>query len=169
MSRTEEAIIEEHLRDTTGLRFACPGRAVESVGGAAGYSIDQATTSASIRVTAPVLVTGNVETVQSPTEFAPRLCSPVLPDTDQWRINRNGDISTRVARSQLSGQEPDEALVYERFRICQQEHEDILEAALAGESPTCSHRLVQHLQRTVKGPAGVLGCRSTGTAMAHDF
>src|SRR5699024_9463185 len=74
-----------------------------------------------------------------------------------WRLNNAStdlwDHSERYRRAylHLDGQEPDEALVYERYRISQQEHEDILEAALAGESATCSHRLVKHLQRTVEG------------------
>lgn len=73
-----------------------------------------------------------------------------------WRLNNTitelWDHSERYRRAymHLDGQEPDEALVYERFRISQEEHENILEAALAGESAVCSHRLVGHLQRTVE-------------------
>lgn len=74
-----------------------------------------------------------------------------------WRLNNTlselWDHSERyrLAYLHLDGQEPNEALVDERFRISQEEHENILEAALAGESTVCSHRLVSHLQRTVEG------------------
>lgn len=73
-----------------------------------------------------------------------------------WRLNNTisdlWDHSERYRRAYMhfDGQEPDEALVYERFRISQDEHEEILEAALAGESTLCSHHLVRHLQRTVE-------------------
>jgi DNA-binding GntR family transcriptional regulator len=55
----------------------------------------------------------------------------------------------RLAYMHLDERDPNDALIYERFRISQDEHEQILAAALAGESALCSHRLVGHLQRTV--------------------
>lgn len=74
-----------------------------------------------------------------------------------WRLNKTiedlWDHSQRyrLAYLHLDGQEPDDILFYERSRISQDDHQEILEAALAGESTQCSHRLVRHLQRTVDG------------------
>lgn len=73
-----------------------------------------------------------------------------------WRLNRTvtelWDHSERYRLAYLHlDQGRDDILSHERFRISQDEHEQILEAALAGDSTLCSHRLVAHLQRTVDG------------------
>jgi DNA-binding GntR family transcriptional regulator len=80
-------------------------------------------------------------------------CGPRLTRTitELWDHSERYRIAYLLDQAKVLEPGRQELLSDERFRLSQTEHEQILEAALAGEAALCSHRLVAHLQRTVDG------------------